>query len=344
MDATSEVAASLGDKRPTEPKRHVRADTQKPLTFTLEKAPVGEVEPDTKPASKDKYPRLKRSMQARASQRKAKALEKTAPKPEAPGLWTKHVQPEGPKKSEPAKNEALEKAEVVRDDKGPNLWSKHTQAPEPKKSEPAQNEALEKGVEEIKAKARPRAEPSLKQKSAAVKAQYREKGEKPFHEQVEAVKQRYGVKSLGKTLQAHLQKGGIPQVAVVAVMDGGKLLMGRRKDNGRYTFPAGHANPGEDIHATAARELYEEAGLRPNYLQYLGKKVMRGHDGQRRMIHAFLCRASHANATTEHDPDREIHRWESVPVSGGHMPRQVEDALYVPRSNNIILQFLEENS
>ena len=56
-----------------------------------------------------------------------------------------------------------------------------------------------------------------------------------------------------------------PKVGVgVAVVEGGKLLLVRRRMNperGKWSLPAGYVDQGEDPRATAARELLEETGL-----------------------------------------------------------------------------------
>ncbi len=52
------------------------------------------------------------------------------------------------------------------------------------------------------------------------------------------------------------------RVAVVAVCGpDGEMLWGKRADDGKYTTPAGHLNPGEEPAEGAARELWEEAGI-----------------------------------------------------------------------------------
>jgi 8-oxo-dGTP diphosphatase len=49
------------------------------------------------------------------------------------------------------------------------------------------------------------------------------------------------------------------------------LLIKRRYDpfQGAWAFPGGHIEPGEDAEAAARRELYEEAGIQPGYLEQL---------------------------------------------------------------------------
>lgn len=48
--------------------------------------------------------------------------------------------------------------------------------------------------------------------------------------------------------------------AVIAAKYKGKWVLCKHKDRDTYEFPGGHREPGEDILATAKRELYEETG------------------------------------------------------------------------------------
>lgn len=55
-------------------------------------------------------------------------------------------------------------------------------------------------------------------------------------------------------------------VAAGVVIEGGKVLLSRRKKGvhlaGRWEFPGGKAEPGEDPRAAVRRELEEELGIR----------------------------------------------------------------------------------
>ncbi len=210
------------------------------------------------------------------------------------------------------------------------------------------SESLTKGLslDAVKRKYKEKKEPSLKEKVASVKAKNAEPQEKPFADQVKDVKEKYSTSlkgiSLAKSLKDRLQKSEVPSVSIVGVMENGKLLMGRRNDDGAYTFPGGHLEGGESPEYGAKRELYEEAGLQPEHLHYLGKKLVSGHDGQRRLIHVFICRAPHSKANSRFDPDQEVTQWESVSVTKGRLPEDVESNLHVPANKNVMLQFLRE--
>ncbi len=50
----------------------------------------------------------------------------------------------------------------------------------------------------------------------------------------------------------------------------GRVLMVRRADNGWWGIPGGHAEIGESIAQTAAREVFEETGLRVAVMRLIG--------------------------------------------------------------------------
>lgn len=58
-------------------------------------------------------------------------------------------------------------------------------------------------------------------------------------------------------------------VAVVAREDG-RLLLVRRRDNGRWAFPAGYSDLGENVAYTAVREVQEETGYQIQPQRILG--------------------------------------------------------------------------
>ncbi len=53
----------------------------------------------------------------------------------------------------------------------------------------------------------------------------------------------------------------LPAAGVVVADDGGRLLLGRRVDNGLLSVPGGYMEPGETLEEAARRELLEEAGV-----------------------------------------------------------------------------------
>lgn len=60
------------------------------------------------------------------------------------------------------------------------------------------------------------------------------------------------------------------QGAAVIVIDGGKILCGRRKDDGTICGPGGHVEDGEQPEQAAVREAQEEFGITPHNLYHMG--------------------------------------------------------------------------
>lgn len=67
--------------------------------------------------------------------------------------------------------------------------------------------------------------------------------------------------------------------AVIAAMYKGKWVLCRHKDRDTYEFPGGHRETGEDILATAKRELYEETGALDYNIESVGIYSYSGIDG-----------------------------------------------------------------
>lgn len=100
------------------------------------------------------------------------------------------------------------------------------------------------------------------------------------------------------------------EVASVAVMNGDFLLMGKRRDNGKWTLPGGHLNPGEAPHAGGLRELFEETGIQAHQLSTLGERGVVTDDGRFVMVYAYYYPVE-SKVTAKFDPDREfvLFRW-----------------------------------
>jgi 8-oxo-dGTP pyrophosphatase MutT (NUDIX family) len=126
-------------------------------------------------------------------------------------------------------------------------------------------------------------------------------------------------------------------VSAVGVFDRqGRMLWGKRRDNGKWTTPAGHLEPGESPHAGAIRELFEESGLYPAEPLV---KVATGKGGPDNEldVYAFTTIAE-GKPTTVHDPDEEIAGgWKWIDVSKG-LPEEIRKNLHVPESKNLLLR------
>lgn len=126
-------------------------------------------------------------------------------------------------------------------------------------------------------------------------------------------------------------------VATVLVRNGDKILMGKRNDNGRYTNPGGHFEAGEDPQEAAARELYEEAGIKvkASELKKLASKDVTTFTGKKLRIHAFEVEVKSTKTSSKNDPDKEVDKWEWIDVSEG-LPESVASNLHSPK--NVVLK------
>jgi len=137
-----------------------------------------------------------------------------------------------------------------------------------------------------------------------------------------------------------LTKSEPVHVSTVAVIDPvtGAILMGRRQDDGRYTNPGGHGNPGEDPLRAAKRELFEESGIRAKHLTYLGSKSVTTHEGKQKIIHCYAMFGKPTGVTGKNDPDAEVRSWYWVNIKDGKLPAEVVENLHSPR--NALLELL----
>jgi 8-oxo-dGTP pyrophosphatase MutT (NUDIX family) len=82
-----------------------------------------------------------------------------------------------------------------------------------------------------------------------------------------------GAIPLGYFLDLRAKVGPQPLIAVgadVIVLDAERrVLLQQRKDDGRWSTPGGSMEPGESFEQTAQRELFEETGLRAEWLELI---------------------------------------------------------------------------
>lgn len=96
--------------------------------------------------------------------------------------------------------------------------------------------------------------------------------------------------------------------AVVPINMFEQVLIGKRKEDGIFTTPAGGANPGELPEDCAVRECFEEAGLLIDKDRLELIKVKTAPNGK--PVHCFLYRTNQTNLHVGHDPDQEVENWE----------------------------------
>ena len=59
----------------------------------------------------------------------------------------------------------------------------------------------------------------------------------------------------------------------VTLRNSGRILAVTNRRWGGFTLPGGKVEPGEDIELAAYRELYEETGIVPKGMKYLGSSI-----------------------------------------------------------------------
>jgi 8-oxo-dGTP pyrophosphatase MutT (NUDIX family)/outer membrane lipoprotein SlyB len=133
------------------------------------------------------------------------------------------------------------------------------------------------------------------------------------------------------------------EVACVAVLKDGKMLMGKRRDNGKWTNPGGHLEEGEAPIDGAIRELYEEAGIKvsPNQMTHLATEVVTPPGaGTKLKVHAYKVNLGDKTPTSmKQDPDNEVFRWHWVNASDRNNTKIYEN-LHVPADKNVLLKAL----
>lgn len=131
-------------------------------------------------------------------------------------------------------------------------------------------------------------------------------------------------------------------VAKIALLNDGKLCMGKRNDNGAYTEPGGNVEQGESPLDGIVRETYEETGieLNPDEVKPLGRAVVKNEEGEEIEVHTFQAEVDSKRTTTKEDPDGEVSHWEWFDISNGALPSEVTSNLHVPAERDLVLQAL----
>lgn len=127
----------------------------------------------------------------------------------------------------------------------------------------------------------------------------------------------------------------VRKVASVAVLKDGQILFGRRNDNGKWTLPGGHLNPGESPEKGAVRELLEETGLKAVSLEKLGDDTVSSAYGDVQVF-AFKAKVSDGEAHSKLDPDDECSEWVWRDLKS--IGSDILDNLHSPK--NVTLQLL----
>jgi 8-oxo-dGTP diphosphatase len=123
------------------------------------------------------------------------------------------------------------------------------------------------------------------------------------------------------------------RVSLVAAFRDGKLLLGKRRDNGMWTLPGGHLEEGEAPEKGALRELMEETGLKPTELSQLDERQLGSTH-----LYTYKAQCPDGTPSSKNDPDDECLFWKWVDVSDG-VPKDIAENCCGPRDSdkNVLL-------
>lgn len=110
-------------------------------------------------------------------------------------------------------------------------------------------------------------------------------------------------------------------VAKIAAFKDGRMLMGQRRDDGKWCFPGGHLDTGETPMRAAHRELKEETGLEPLAMESLGTQKPKAGV----TVHAFRTEVDEEPHAGD-DPDAEFSKFEWVDPN--KVPSEIADNLH----------------
>lgn len=134
---------------------------------------------------------------------------------------------------------------------------------------------------------------------------------------------------------------GNRNIACVALICDGRILTGQRKDSGKWTFPGGHFEPGEDPISAAGRELVEESGISFPARHDRGKKVtVETKEGGVVTVFPFICYPENRDfASTIFDPDQEVTEWKWVELKSS-TPELFDESRH--HKNDVMIELLKQ--
>jgi len=145
-----------------------------------------------------------------------------------------------------------------------------------------------------------------------------------------------GIKKSFEGLQkSHLSAENISSIAV---MNGDKILMGRRRDSDKWTLPGGHAEENETPEETGLRELEEETGIKADKLKSLGSEEVQNPNSPKLNIHCFKYETGEGTSMRD-DPDTEVKKWVwiSTPIN-----KEILNNLHAKKNVTLKLLGLQE--
>lgn len=131
-----------------------------------------------------------------------------------------------------------------------------------------------------------------------------------------------------------------PKTTCIVYRYGSKILVGKRNDDKKWTFPGGHLEENELPYEAAKRELFEEAGL------YVGNKfIMKDAQhtvkpsGKEVCVFVFETFSNGFQIPVRaFDPDEEVSEWKWVELNK-NTPELQPINQHVSK-NNLVLKYL----
>lgn len=118
-----------------------------------------------------------------------------------------------------------------------------------------------------------------------------------------------------------LELEDIPKIVAVGIIsESFELLCGKRKDNGKWSCPGGHLEPGEGVMEAARREAMEEAGVslqNPRLVFYERVDGSVSRSGKPFAVFGVVSRQQRTNTLLGLDPDDEFSELSWVPITAG---------------------------
>ncbi|MCB5179256.1 NUDIX hydrolase [Streptomyces antimicrobicus] len=123
----------------------------------------------------------------------------------------------------------------------------------------------------------------------------------------------------------------LPGISAVVFDDDGRVLLGRRADNGRWSVVGGIPDPGEQPADTAVREVYEETAVhcvpeRVVLVQMLRRTTYPNGDAVQFMDITFRCRAVGGEAKVNDAESLEV-AWFDVEALPPDLPAFAVDRI-----------------
>jgi len=122
-------------------------------------------------------------------------------------------------------------------------------------------------------------------------------------------------------------------VAILIENPKGNILLGKRRDNGKWANPGGSLKSGECYYDGCRRELLEETGLDAQEMKLV--KVCKIDN-----LFIYLLKVTvdpSQPIDSSKDPDQECENWEYKD------PNDIKDEFCVPIKRNVLLKYWIEN-